>query len=77
MYGLIGEHNITKEIAECIYVGIIHDTGMFQYSCTSAKTMEIAGKLMGMGIDFPKIADENIRAEPDFGQSPVKKQVVC
>ena len=58
VFGLIGEKSITKKIAECIYVGMVHDTGVFQYSCTSAKTMEIAGKLMEMGIDFSKIVDE-------------------
>ena len=56
VFGLIGEKSITKKIAECIYVGMVHDTGVFQYSCTSAKTMEIAGKLME--IDFSKIVDE-------------------
>lgn len=58
VFTLIGKDNITKEIAECIYVGIVHDTGVFQYSCTSAKTMEIAGALMEMGIDYSKIIDE-------------------
>lgn len=58
VFGLIGEKSITKKIAECIYVGMVHDTGVFQYSCTSAKTMEIAGKLMEMGINFSKIVDE-------------------
>ena len=47
-----------KEIAECIYVGIIHDTGVFQYSSTSAKTMNVAGRLMNMGIDFTEIVDK-------------------
>lgn len=58
VFELIGEENITKEIAECIYLGIVHDTGVFQYSCTSAKTMQIAGKLMETGIDFSKIIDD-------------------
>lgn len=58
VFGLLDAEKITKEIAECIYVGIVHDTGVFQYSNTSAKTMEIAGKLMEMGIDFSKIIDE-------------------
>ncbi|MCD8301250.1 MAG: DHH family phosphoesterase [Clostridiales bacterium] len=49
---------ITKEIAECLYMGIAHDTGIFQYSCTSPLTMEIAGQLMGKGIDYPRIVDE-------------------
>ncbi len=58
VYELLDETKVTKEIAECIYVGIVHDTGVFQYSCTSAKTMNIAGKLMELGIDFSKIVDE-------------------
>ena len=48
---------ITKQIAECIYVGIIHDTGLFQYSCTSPKTMRTAAFLMEQGISFSEIAD--------------------
>ena len=59
VYELIDEEKITKEIAECIYVGIVHDTGVFQYSCTSAKTMEIAGFLMGKGVDFGSIIDNS------------------
>ncbi|MEE1250419.1 MAG: DHH family phosphoesterase [Lachnospiraceae bacterium] len=58
IFELLEEEKITKEIAECIYVGIVHDTGVFQYSCTSAKTMDIAGKLMEMGIDFSAIVDK-------------------
>lgn len=58
VYELMDEAKITKEIAECIYVGIIHDTGVFQYSCTSSKTMQIAGSLMDKGIDFSTIVDK-------------------
>lgn len=58
VYQLLDPEKITKEIAECLYLGIVHDTGVFQYSCTSPKTMETAGKLMAKGIDYPKIVDE-------------------
>lgn len=58
VYELLPKERITKEIAECIYTGMVHDTGVFQYSCTSKKTMEIAGALMDMGINYPKIVDE-------------------
>lgn len=58
IYELLDEERITKEIAECIYVGIIHDTGVFQYSSTSAKTMNVAGKLMEKGIPFTEIIDK-------------------
>lgn len=59
LYELFDESRISKEIAECIYTGIIHDTGVFKYDCTSARTMEIAGKMMEKGIDFSKIIDDS------------------
>lgn len=58
LYGLMEEEKLDAGIASALYTGIIHDTGVFQYSCTSEKTMEAAGVLMGMGIDFPKIVDQ-------------------
>lgn len=58
VYELLNKEKITKEIAECLYLGIVHDTGVFQYSCTSSKTMRIAGELMDKGIDYPRIVDE-------------------
>lgn len=58
VYQLLDEEKITKEIAECLYLGIAHDTGIFQYSCTSSGTMRIAGALMDKGIDYPRIVDE-------------------
>lgn len=58
VYQLLPKDKINKSIAECIYVGIVHDTGVFQYSCTGKATMEAAGFLMECGIDYPKIVDE-------------------
>lgn len=58
IFNLLPKEKITKAIAECIYTGIVHDTGVFQYSCTSKSTMEAAGFLMEFGIDYPKIVDE-------------------
>lgn len=57
VYDLMNSDLITKEIAECLYTGIIHDTGIFQYSCTSPRTMMVAAVLMGIGIDYSMIAD--------------------
>ena len=57
VYGQLDESRISKRVAECIYTGIIHDTGVFKYSNTSRKTMEIAGKMMEKGIDFGTIID--------------------
>ncbi len=57
LYGQLDENKISKHVAECIYTGIIHDTGVLKYSNTSRKTMEIAGKMMEKGIDFGGIID--------------------
>lgn len=59
LYGQLDEAYIDRTVAECLYTGLIHDTGVFKYSCTSAKTMEIAGKLMEKGIDFGAIIDNS------------------
>lgn len=63
VFELMDTDRITKEIAECLYTGIVHDTGIFQYSCTSSKTMNVAGTLMDKGIDFPRIVDETFNAK--------------
>ena len=57
LYDLLDEDKITKEIAECLYTGIINDTGVFKYSSTSAETMRVAGELMKTGIDFGGLID--------------------
>ena len=57
LYQLLDAEKISKSVAECLYTGIIHDTGVFKYSNTSRKTMEIVGRLIEFGIDFPKIID--------------------
>ncbi len=57
--GLLDEERISRETAACIYTGILHDTNVFKNSNTTAKTMEIAGRMMAKGIDFSRIIDES------------------
>ncbi len=59
LFELLDVDKITKEVAQALYTGIVHDTGVFQYSCTSQRTMEIAGSLMAKGIDFTKIIKDS------------------
>lgn len=70
LYDLMEEEYMTKEIAECIYTGMVHDTGVFQYSSTTSKTMNIAGKLMDKGINFSKIIDETFYTKT-FAQNQI------
>ena len=58
LYTLLEEEKVTKSCAEAIYTGIVNDTGVFQYSCTTPKTMRIVAKLMETGIEFSKIVDQ-------------------
>lgn len=58
LFGVMEEELLDAEIAEALYVAIIHDCGVFQYSNTSPKTMEIAAKLIQFGFNFPKIIEE-------------------
>ena len=59
IFELLPDERIDREIAECIYTGIINDTGVFQYSSTTPETMRIAGELMKTGFDFSRIIDES------------------
>ena len=57
LYTTFDEEKVNKDVATCIYTGIIHDTGVFKYSSTSAQTMNIAGKMMEYGIEYSDIID--------------------
>lgn len=59
IYTLLNKEKIDKAVAECLYTGMVHDTGVFRYSCTSPKTMRIAADLMEKGIDYTIIVDES------------------
>lgn len=58
VYELLVGEELDVDIARALYTGIIHDTGVFQYSCTSPHTMEIGAKLIGYGFDFSKLIAE-------------------
>ena len=49
---------LDKDIAMALYIGIIHDTGVFQYSNTSPSTLRAAAELISFGFDFNRLIDE-------------------
>ncbi len=49
LFGLMDPSKIDRETAECLYLGIVHDTGVFQHSNTSEYTMRCAGQLISKG----------------------------
>ncbi len=58
LYELLDPKKVSKNTAECLYTGIIHDTGVLKYQSTTSRTLEIAGRLMDTGIDFTSIIDD-------------------
>lgn len=61
VYRIFKEMNepLTKEIALSLYIAILTDTGSFNYDNTSSLTHEIAGELLGYGLE-PALVSENV-----------------
>lgn len=59
LYSLLDADKIDRELAEPIYTGMIHDTGIFQYTSTAPSTLQIAAELMKTGIDFNSIIEKS------------------
>ncbi|MFA6141692.1 MAG: bifunctional oligoribonuclease/PAP phosphatase NrnA [Candidatus Omnitrophota bacterium] len=48
---------LTKESALCLYIAILTDTGSFNYENTSGATHEIAGELLGYGLEPARVSE--------------------
>ncbi len=46
---------IRREDAECLYAGIVTDTGSFSFGCNNPRTYEIMAEIMKLGVDGAKI----------------------
>lgn len=58
IYDLIDKDMLDQDLAMAIYIGIIHDTGVFQYSNTTSDTLNKAAHLISFGFDFPRLIEE-------------------
>lgn len=58
LYDLMDAEKVDRDIAMALYIGIIHDTGVFQYSNTRPETLQIAAHLITFGFDFPRLIEE-------------------
>lgn len=59
IYDVIDQKELLdEEIAKALYIGMIHDTGVFQYSNTSPKTLKIAAELLSFDFDFSSLIDQ-------------------
>ncbi len=82
VYRLVDREQISREIAEALFLGIVQDTGVFQYSCTSPDTMRAAADLMETGIDAPEIIrstffEKSYRQNRIMGKALLESRLVC
>lgn len=70
VFELIEEDKLDVEIAKALYIGIVHDTGVFQYSNTAPATLKAAAKLIEYGFDFPGIIESTFY-EKTFVQNQI------
>lgn len=63
LYTIMEKDKISKNTATCLYLGIVHDTGVFKHSNTTKLTMEIAGELLEKGVNNSKIIDDSFYAK--------------
>ncbi len=75
LYDLLEKEQLDEEIAKALYIGLIHDTGVFKYSNTSPKTLQIAAELIQFGFDFPKLIDETFY-EKTYVQSQIMGRAI-
>ena len=58
VYRLTAGRPLDGEIAKALYLGMVHDTGCFQYSCTGPETLRAAAELISYGFDFSRLIEE-------------------
>jgi len=48
---------VTKEIAECVYMALVTDTGSFHFSNTTERTLKVASELVKAGVRPAEISE--------------------
>lgn len=63
------------EAAQCLYVGLMTDTGSFRFRQTTAHTFEVAAKLIHLGTD-PAWAAQNCYQASSIGRFELQREVL-
>jgi bifunctional oligoribonuclease and PAP phosphatase NrnA len=48
---------VSKEIAECVYLALVTDTGSFHFPNTTERTLKVASELVKVGVEPAKISE--------------------
>ena len=82
LYDFLDREKLDRDMAICLYTGIVYDTGVFKYPATTPKTMRVAADLMEFGIPTNFIVDESFYAKTYaenriFGYAVMKSALEC
>jgi bifunctional oligoribonuclease and PAP phosphatase NrnA len=69
------EVEMDRDIAMCLYTGIVTDTGRFQYSNSSPHALRLAANLLAYEVPAPEIAREIYESSP-FGYMKLSGRVL-
>ena len=75
VYELLDGEKLDTEIAKALYIGIIHDTGVFQYSNTAPATLIATSELITFGFNFSQIIEETFY-EKTYAQNQILGQTL-
>ena len=55
---------VTKEIAECVYLALVTDTGSFHFPNTTDRTLKVASELVKVGVKPARISEAVYNSYP-------------
>jgi phosphoesterase RecJ-like protein len=66
---------VTREIAECVYMALVTDTGSFHYSNTTDRTLKVASELVKAGVK-PALISEAVYNNYPWSRIELMRQVL-
>ncbi len=75
VYKNIDKSFINRDVAECLYIGIAHDTGVFRYTNTTSETLRIVAELVDKEINFNYLLDTTMFMQK-FNQKRIMAEIV-
>ncbi len=67
---------VTREIAECVYMALVTDTGSFHFSNTTDRTLKVASELIKAGVK-PAAISESVYNNYPWSRIELMRQVVA
>ena len=71
LFDLFEKEYMDDKVAECLFTGIVHDSGVFQYSNMSRKSFNTVGELVEYEFDGPKIIQDTF-----YEKSYIQNQIL-